>query len=309
VTSLTVALLQFRSPGPEPERALQEGARACREAARLGADVALFPEMWQVGYAPCPTDDAGREAWSALATEPDGQFVARFRELATELGIAIVITYLQRWDGAPRNAATVIDRRGEIVLTYAKVHTCDFGMEAAMTPGDAFRVADLDLAHGRVRVGVMICYDREFPEAARALMLGGAEVILTPNACPLTDDRVGQFRARAFENMVGMAMANYAAPERPDPSDPGECNGRSVAFSGVGFAADGTPVDHTLVEAGPGEGIHLATFDLDRLRTYRERETWGDAYRKPAAYASLVADDPAPVFGRSDSRRTPQSSR
>jgi N-carbamoylputrescine amidase len=309
MTSLTVALLQLRSPGPEPERALREGERACREAARRGADVALFPEMWQVGYAPCPADDAGRRAWSKLATESDGQFVGHFRELAVELGMAIVITYLQRWDEAPRNAATVIDRHGDIALTYAKVHTCDFGMEAALTPGDGFRVADLDLAHGRVRVGVMVCYDREFPESARALMLGGAEVILTPNACPLTDDGVGQFRARAFENMVGMAMANYAAPERPDPSDPGECDGRSVAFSGICFASDGTPLDHKLIEAGPREGVHVATFDLDKLRAYRQHQTWGDAYRKPGAYASLVADAPAGEFARRDSRRAPHASR
>jgi predicted amidohydrolase len=301
MSSLTVALLQLRSPGPEPGRALREGERACREAVRLGADLALFPEMWQVGYAPCPADDDGRRAWSDLATETDGAFVGRFRELAAELGIAVVITYLQRWDGAPRNAATVIDRHGRIVLTYAKVHTCDFAMEAALTPGDGFRVADLDLPEGLVRIGVMVCYDREFPESARALMLDGAEVILTPNACPLTDDRIGQFRARAFENMVGVAMANYAAP------DPGGCNGRSVAFSGISYAPDGSPVDHELVEAGRGEGIHLAAFDLVALRAYRRRETLGDAYRKPGAYASLVSDAPAPVFARHDSRRVLES--
>jgi predicted amidohydrolase len=301
MSSLRVALLQLRSPGPDPQRALREGERACREAAGLGADVALFPEMWQVGYAPCPADDAGREAWSALATETDGPFVGRFRELAAELDMAIVITYLQRWDGAPRNAATVIDRRGEIVLTYAKVHTCDFAMEAALTPGDAFPTADLHIADGHVRIGVMVCFDREFPESARALMLGGAEVILTPNACLLGDDRVGQFRARAFENMVGAAMANYAASESADPLG---CNGRSVAFSGICFTPEGRPLDHTLVEAGSEPGIHLATFDLDALRAYRKREVWGDAYRKPSAYAALVADTPAPVFARPDSRRT-----
>jgi N-carbamoylputrescine amidase len=302
MASLAVALLQLRSPGPEPGRALREGERACREARRLGADVALFPEMWQVGYAHCPGDDDGRRAWSVLATEADGDFVGRFRRLARELGIAIVITYLQRWEGAPRNAASVIDRHGDVVLTYAKVHTCDFAMEWALTPGDGFRVTDLDVACGRVRVGVMICYDREFPESARALMLGGAEVILTPNACPLTDDRIGQFRARAFENMVGVAMANYAAPD-PAARDPGACNGRSAAFSGICFAADGTPLDHRLVEAGRDEGIHLVTFDLDELRAYRRHETLGDAYRKPGAYGALVADGPAPVFARRDSRR------
>ena len=101
------------------------------------------------------------------------------------------------------------------MLTYAKVHICDWGMEAALTPGDGFRVADLDTRAGTVRVGLMICYDREFPESARVLMLGGAELILTPNACGLDADRLGQCRARASENMVGVAMANYATPD-PD---------------------------------------------------------------------------------------------
>jgi predicted amidohydrolase len=283
-----VALLQLPAA---PGRELEAGVQACREAAARGADVALFPELWQVGYA---LDAPGI---GERATDLDGEFAGAFRALARELGMAIVVTYLQRSDAGPRNAATVIDRRGEPVLTYAKVHTCDFSLEAALAPGERFAAADLELAGGeRVRIGVMICYDREFPESARALMLAGAELILTPNACPLNDDRVGQFRARAFENMVGVAMANYAAPT---------FDGRSVAFSGICCAPDGAPLDHTLVEAGPQEGIFLADFDLAALRAYRARETLGDAYRKPGAYASLVADAPAPPFGRADSRRGP----
>src|SRR3954467_5282211 len=213
---VTVALLQLESPGAATERALRDGEWACRDAAARGAggapcrdaagrgaDVALFPEMWQIGYTLPPPE--------ALATPADGPFVGHFRALARELELAIVITYLQRWDGPPRNAATVIDRHGEIVFTYAKVHTCDFGLEGAMTSGEHFRVGELDTAGGPVRIGAMICFDREFPESARLLMLGGAEIILTPNACVLDEERRGQFRARAFENMVGVAMANYSA--------------------------------------------------------------------------------------------------
>ena len=88
------------------------------------------------------------------------------------------------------------------MLTYAKVHTCEFDIEASCTPGDDFYVCDLDTAAGEVKLGAMICYDREFPESARILMLKGAEVILTPNSCPLEINRLSQYRARAFENMV-----------------------------------------------------------------------------------------------------------
>jgi len=305
MASLNVALVQARSRGAHPELALRDGERLCRDAAARGADVVLFPELWQLGYT---SWNVAREAWLAHATTLDGPFVSHFRALARELGVAIVITYLEAWPGGPRNTATLIDRHGDPVLTYAKVHTCDFGMEAALTPGDGFRVADLDTGAGPVRVGLMICYDREFPESARVLMLGGAELILTPNACGLDADRLGQFRARAFENMVGVAMANYATPAATDdhghlaPLD--VCNGHSVAFSGIRYDRDGNALDHKLVEGGGGEELVIATFDLDALRDYRAFEVHGDAYRKPAHYGALSDDAPLPVFARPDSRRS-----
>jgi len=303
MSSLTVALLQLRNPGADPDRALREGEKACREAAHLGADLALFPEMWQIGYAWWDDLEAANKTYADLATPTDGPFVSHFRELASELEMAIVITYLQEWNGSPRNAATVIDRRGRQILTYAKVHTCDFSLEAALEPGSDFPVADLELKDGSVRVGLMICYDREFPESARALMLAGAEIILTPNSCRLDEDRIGQFRSRAFENMVGVAMANYAAPDPLRVDDPGTCNGHSVAFSGLYCDEQGRALDHKLAEADASEGIFLTTFDLDALRDYRGRETWGDAYRKPRAYNALVANAPVAIFTRPDSRR------
>lgn len=304
MSSLTVALLQLRSPGADPERALREGEQACREAAASGADIALFPELWQIGYALQDDPDEAQEWYASLAQPSDGPFVDHFCRLAQELELAIVITYLEQSKEQPRNAATLIDRRGRRILTYAKVHTCDFSREAAFEPGCEFPTADLELKDDSVRVGLMICYDREFPESARALMLGGAEIILTPNACPLDEERIGQLRARAFENMVGVATANYAAPDPSQPSDREECNGHSVAYSGIVYwGGDGRAQDHKLVEAGEGEGVFLATFDLDTLRSYREQQTWGDAYRKPRSYGALVANEPAAVFRRDDARR------
>src|SRR5690349_14974766 len=106
MTLLRVALLQLSSHGANAPTALAEGERWCRAAAALGADVAVLPEMWQLGYQACPADPDGRAVWCALATAEHGPFVAHFRALAAELGMAIVATYLQRWPGAPRNAAT-----------------------------------------------------------------------------------------------------------------------------------------------------------------------------------------------------------
>jgi predicted amidohydrolase len=133
-------------------------------------------------------------------------------------------------------------------------------------------------------------------------MLRGAEVILTPNSCVLDAERIGQFRARAFENMVGVAMANYATSDLPR-DDPGDANGHSVAFSGICYDRHGRPLDHKLVEAGEHEGVFIAGFDLDALRAYRAWEPWGDAYRKPDAYRPLLGDADDPVFQRPRSRR------
>ena len=98
--------------------------------------------------------------------------------------MAIALTYL---GGTLARCAPVteylsfIDRHGDIQLTYAKVHTCDFGlMEVALTPGDDFYVCDLDTAKGTVKVGAMICFDREFPESARILMLKGGGAYFDP---------------------------------------------------------------------------------------------------------------------------------
>jgi predicted amidohydrolase len=301
--TLNVALLQLESPGADPQRALQAGTEACRSAAAAGADIALFPEVWQLGYEVWSDDEAERTARFALAEDEDGPFVTHFAELAAELDMAIAITYLQRWPGAPRNASTLIDRHGRRVSTYAKVHTCDFGMDAYLTPGDGFPVTDLDTRIGTVRVGTMICYDREHPESARALMVGGAELILTPNACFLDDNRLGQFRTRAFENMLGVAMTNYARPGHLETDSREDFNGRSIAFSGIAQGEDKWPLDHLLVDAGPRAGIAMAHFDIEALRAYRRRGIWGDAYRKPGQYAALVGDQPVTDFARDVSRR------
>jgi predicted amidohydrolase len=94
--------------------------------------------------------------------------------------------------------------------------------------------------------------------------------------------------------MVGVAMTNYPAPK---------CNGRSIAFDGMAYSRDEGSRDTLLVEAGPDEGMVLATFDLVALRAYRAYETWGNAYRRPRAYAPLVAEEVHPPFRRANARR------
>lgn len=293
-----IALLQMTPGGDDREANQAKGEEFCRRARDMGADIALFPEMWSNGYS-LPKEGAARAEWQAQAVPRDSGFVTGFQTLARELNIAIALTYLEKWDGAPRNSVSIIDRRGEISMSYAKVHTCDFSYEAALTPGDDFYVCDLDTEAGPVKIGAMICYDREFPESARVLMLKGAEIILTPNACELEENRLTQFRARAYENMAGLAMANYAAPK---------CNGHSVAFDGMAYTepqdegGDGASRDMLIIEAGEQEGIYLAEFNLEELRAYRRRETWGNAFRKPNSYGLLTSRDVNEPFVREDAR-------
>ena len=295
--SLQVALLQLLPHGEDQSANQAKGEEACRRAANLGADVALFPEMWNVGYSLEEPGPSAAERLERLAISTDSPFVRHFQALAGKLGIAIAIaiTYLEQWPGAPRNTVALIDRNGEIAMTYSKVHTCDFSREALLTPGDAFHVANLDTANGDVHVGAMICYDREYPESARVLMLEGAGIILTPNACALNAPQNEQFRVRAHENLVGVAMASYPAPKN---------NGHSVAFDPMTYPdIDGPPRDTLVVEADDSEGIFMANFNVNLIRAYRERETLGNAYRKPRAYGRLTDSDVAPPFIRPDDRR------
>ncbi|WP_366935170.1 carbon-nitrogen hydrolase family protein [Flavonifractor sp.] len=198
--------------------------------------------------------------------------------------------------GRARNTLTLLDRFGREALTYAKVHTCDFGEERYLTPGDDFYVAELDTARGPVRVGAMICYDREFPESARILMLKGAELILVPNACPMEINRLAQLWGRAFENMTAIATCNY-------PDTVPDCNGRSTVFDGVAYLPDGEGSrDTCILRAGGEEEICLAALDLERLRAYRASEVHGNAYRRPGRYGLLTERKIEPPFVRPDYR-------
>jgi predicted amidohydrolase len=280
-----VAMLQLLSLPTQNEN-LEKGIEYCKKAKEMGADLALFPEMWNIGY----TFSLDVNEMKEKAINKDNPFVNKFKQVAKELDMAIAITYLEKWDLLPRNTVTIIDRFGKCILTYAKVHTCDFNKEteANLTPGDDFYVTDLNTSVGKLKIGTMICYDREFPESARILMLKGAEIILVPNACPMEINRLTQLRTRAFENMVGIATANYAYGQ-PD------CNGHSSAFDGIAYGEflpgfDEQSRDTLIVEAGEQEGIYLATFPITKIREYRQNEVHGNAYRKPSKYQLIVSE-------------------
>jgi predicted amidohydrolase len=290
--NLKVALLQLM-PAGSMEDNLQKGLEYCRKAKNMGADIALFPEMWSVGY----NIPENIDQLKVIAVSPESEFVNSFGEMARELNMAIGITFLEQYEPLPRNTLCLFNRFGRKVLTYAKVHTCDFGEECRLTAGDDFYVTDLDTEQGNVKVGAMICYDREFPESARILMLKGSEIILVPNACPMEINRLSQLRARAYENMVGIATVNY-------PFGQPDCNGHSSAFDGIAYSPKQSGSRDTLIiEAGEQEGIYIADFPVEEIRDYRRREVHGNAYRHPQKYSLLVSEDIEEPFVRKDYRK------
>ena len=276
---LKIALLQLL-PNGTLEGQLSKGMDACKKARDMGADIALFPEMWSDGYA-LPQD---RQELDELSVDSDSDFVQNFRRLAADLQIAIGITILERHAPRPLNSLILFDRKGEKRLHYAKVHTCDFDKERILSSGEDFYVVDLDIGRDKIKVGAMICFDREFPESARILMLKGAEVILAPNACPMEINRLSALRTRAYENMLAVATCNY-------PKGQPDCNGHSTVFDGVAWLRDEPGSrDMCVLESPEEEGIYLAEIDMDLLREYREHEIMGDKYRHPDKYEILLED-------------------
>ena len=289
---LKIALLQI-SHCKTLKGNLEKGIRYCKEAKKKGADIALFPEMWSNGY---NIYDRPADEWKAEAIPVNDAFVNTFGSLAKRLNMAIGITLLEKHENAPRNSFVLFDRFGEEKFVYAKVHTCDFGVEQNLTPGEDFYVTALDTACGGVNVGAMICYDREFPESARILMLKGAELILVPNACPMEINRLSQLRGRAFENMLAIATCNY-------PETVPDCNGGSSVFDGVAYLPGLNDARDTCVlQAGGKEGIYIAELDLEQLRGYRKSEVHGNAYRRPKKYGLLIDTKIVAPFIRNDHR-------
>ena len=265
-----IAVLQKRSLGRKMSENINIVISNMERAAKNNADILLLPECFITGY------ELPAENKDALAD--DSELIAALCSAAQGLRIGVVATALTKGGAKPRNSAFVIDKEGKILMKYDKVHTCDFADEKYLESGDEFKVCNF---HG-IRIGVMICYDREYPESARILMLKGAEIILVPNDCGTMKPRVQALSTRAYENMVGIAMAN--------PN--GENCGNSCAFSPICWNRDGICIDNTIFLADEmTEGLYYASFDMEQLRFYREREMMGNTFRKVKAYEDLLSNN------------------
>lgn len=281
---IKIALVQQKANTNDLECNLLLADKYCKQAKLKGADIILFPEMWSNGYT-LPFKQGG---------EISQRFIGNVKDIAKKNKINVAITALSKGNKKPRNTAFLIDQNGNLLMEYHKVHTCDFGYEQDLENGNTFKVCEININESLVKVGIMICYDREFPESARILMLKGAEIILVPNACDMNKARLDQISTRAFENMVGIAMANY----------PNKGWGNSCAYSPIVFDDNGNYTENQIFIADDvSQDIFIAEFDMDLIREYREKETWGNSYRKVKAYNQLTDKQVQYPFIRKDNQK------
>lgn len=273
----------------------------------MGADVALFPEQWSVGYdtnfrkAHAEDPDSAMAAYAsyvAWAERLSGTHIDHFRALAKELDMAIAAEYVEDVDDLfargdkvpPRNSVALIDRHGDVVYNYAKVHIAARGdghifPEMLNSQGRAFYTGNLDVRGRNVTVGSFICYDREHPESARLSGLGGAELLLMPTACRINWETIDKIAVRAASNAMAIAMTNYA--NSSDNPAQYMMNGQSVGVDHEGRLVEVAPGDPDDPSTHPGqEGLYIAEFDIARLRQYR-RTPRATALRSAPLYPQL----------------------
>lgn len=272
-----VAILQKRSKNGNTSENISDILVSMQEAAENSADILLLPECYVTGY------DLPMKYKKCI--EDEGIEIKKICDAAKMYKIGVVLTSFTKGKSQPQNTAFVINKSGEKLMKYSKVHTCDFADEKEIESGNEFKVCDCD----GIKIGIMICYDREYPESARILMLKGAEIILVPNDCGSMKPRVQALSTRAYENMIGVAMAN------PNGANAG-C---SCAFSPICWDENGQCVDNTILLADEKtEGIVYAEFDIDAIRDYRNSEMMGNTFRKVESYGELMNKEIQEPFKR-----------
>lgn len=182
-------------------------ASQAKAASGQGAQLLVCPEMFLTGY------NIGRQAVERLAEPADGPAAEQVAAIARHSGLAIAYGYPERGaDGLLYNAAQVIDASGKRLANYRKTHLFGELDKSMFSAGDAHcPVVELQ----GWRLGLLICYDVEFPETARHLALAGADLIVVPTANMAPFDFVCDVtvRARAFENQCYLVYANYCGSE------------------------------------------------------------------------------------------------
>ncbi len=272
--TLRVATVQMLPATGDVPANLERAERLVRAAAtEHRAGLIILPECTTTGYTNPGDGRMSLEATRALAEPIPGPATARFAALARELGAVIVLGLHESRAGRYYNSAAVLTPQEGLAGSYSKVHINRYEGAMGWTNGERFRVWPCSVGQARFNLGVMICFDREVPEAARCLTVLGADVVAVPQATgctalfPIHRD---QLRVRAYENEVYLAMANWAGPN---------FRGHSMIVNNAGEA---------LRVGGESEEILVADLDLDALAKAREGGIYGRHHRRPATYGPLL---------------------
>ncbi|MEM9601307.1 MAG: N-carbamoylputrescine amidase [Pseudomonadota bacterium] len=283
---LTLAATQFACVDT-PADNLDRAEALVRDAAASGAGLVLLQELFSAPYFCKRQDPVHFGGALPAAGHP---VIARFADLARELGVVLPISFFERAGQSHFNSVAIVDADGSVLGTYRKSHIPDgpgYQEKFYFSPGDTgFKVWPTAVG----TIGVGICWDQWFPECARAMALMGAEVLLYPTAIgsepPAPDyDSQPHWQAamcgHAAANLMPLVASNRVGSESQD--------GRDVTFYGSSFVAnwDG----QVLARAGrEADGLVTATVDLDSIAA--TRGSWGVFRdRRPELYHALQTLD------------------
>jgi len=286
---VTVAAVQM-SCSSDTVQNMKKAEELVRRAAREGAGVVVLPELFETTYFCQQENPDYYQLASTLETNPA---VQRFKDVARELGIVLPISFFEKKNYARYNSVAVIDA-GQVLGVYRKSHIPagpGYQEKFYFNPGDTgFKVWETRFG----RIGVGICWDQWYPEAARCMTLMGAEMLLYPTAIgsepqdPSVDSRDHWqicMRGHAAANLIPAVAANRVGQERDDDS--------VLTFYGSSFIAG--PTGNLLAAADRAqETVITARFDLDGLE--HQRLEWGIFRdRRPELYRLLVTSDGEPI--------------
>ncbi len=259
---MRIAIHQGAGQSGQVGKNLAAMGQAAEKAAAGSVDLLLFPEMFLTGY------NIGDQV-QQLAEPVDGPSAAAVSALARSLGLAILYGYPEREGTAVHNAALLVDRQGAVVANCRKAHLFGSEEKRLFRPGNHLVSTQLE----GLQVGILICYDAEFPEAVRHLALSGADLLLVPTALmePYTIVATTVMPTRAWENQVFIAYANHC----------GEENGMTYTGLSCILAPDGSE----LARAGPGEDFLTAEIDLEAYAESRRNNPYLSD-RRPALYGA-----------------------
>lgn len=287
--NVTVAAVQMYCSRSREEN-IEAAEKLVRRAAASGAQIVLLPELFETWYF---CQERNYDSYRLAKTAEENPAVQHFKKLAAELRLVLPVSFFERDGNVTYNSVAVIDANGEVLGVYRKTHIPDdhfYQEKFYFTPGDTgFRV--WDTAYGRIGVG--ICWDQWFPEAARCMALMGAQLLLYPTAIgsePIIEcDSMPHWRrcmqGHAAANVVPVIAANRIGEEKVSPAKDNDHQSSALIFYGSSFITDET--GEVLEDAGrTDEKVILHAFDLDAVEEMRF--SWGlFRDRRPEMYGEI----------------------